>query len=85
MADKKSKHPENVPGRFYVDESCIICALCVELAPNNFVEEQIKSHYSFVYKQPENAEEESACIDAMNQCPVNAIGNDGLDAGHDAS
>ena len=33
--------------------------------------------FSFVYKQPETPEEEVLCKDAMDNCPVEAIGNDG--------
>lgn len=32
---------------------------------------------AFVYKQPENDEEKAACEEALEACPVNAIGNDG--------
>lgn len=34
MADKNLKHPENVPGRFYVDDSCIDCDMCRTTAPS---------------------------------------------------
>ena len=33
MADRMDKVPENVPGRFYVDATCIDCDLCRETAP----------------------------------------------------
>ena len=33
--------------------------------------------YSFVYKQPQSAEETALCEEAMSCCPVEAIGNDG--------
>ena len=33
--------------------------------------------HSYVYKQPENPEEEALCKEAMEGCPVEAIGNDG--------
>jgi ferredoxin len=36
-----------------------------------------KRRYSFVYKQPENEGEESLCREAMEACPVEAIGDDG--------
>ena len=32
---------------------------------------------SFVFKQPENAEELAQCREAMEGCPVEAIGEDG--------
>jgi ferredoxin len=33
--------------------------------------------YSYVYKQPVNADEEELCIEALEGCPVEAIGDDG--------
>ena len=36
MADIDEKTPLNVPGKFYVDSSCIDCDLCRETAPENF-------------------------------------------------
>ena len=76
MADATNKYPENAPGKFYVDEQCIDCDLCRETAPANFKRNDDGGH-SFVYKQPENPEEETVCKEAMEGCPVEAIGNDG--------
>jgi ferredoxin len=33
--------------------------------------------HSFLYKQPENPDEEKLCKEAMEGCPVEAIGSDG--------
>ncbi len=76
MADPKNKYSDNVPGKWYVDNQCILCSLCSEVAPANFKEAEGGDH-DFVYKQPENPEEEKLCQEAMQQCPVEAIGNDG--------
>jgi len=76
MADAANKYAENVPGKFYVDDQCIDCDLCRETAPANFKRNDDGGH-SFVYKQPENPEEGSVCKEAMEGCPVEAIGNDG--------
>ena len=76
MADKEEKWAENVDGKFYVDEQCIDCDLCRETAPDNFTREE-DGGYSYVYKQPENNQELELCIEAMEGCPVEAIGNDG--------
>jgi ferredoxin len=76
MADVANKFPQNVPGRFYVDDQCIDCDLCRETAPANFTRDADGSH-SIVYKQPEDAEEEALCQEAMEGCPVEAIGDDG--------
>ncbi len=76
MADKEEKWVENVEGKFYVDEQCIDCDLCRETSPTNFTREE-DGGYSYVYKQPENEEELELCIEAMEGCPVEAIGDDG--------
>lgn len=76
MADRLNKVPDNISGRFYVDDQCIDCDLCRETAPNNFRQQEDEG-YSFVYKQPENQEEEMQCIEALDNCPVEAIGKDG--------
>ena len=76
MADIDQKVPENAPGRFYVDATCIDCDLCRETAPANFVRQDDGS-YSFVAAQPSGPDEEAACRAAMEECPVEAIGIEG--------
>jgi ferredoxin len=76
MADATNKYPENVAGKFYVDEQCIDCDLCRETAPANFKRNDDGGH-SYVYKQPESPEEEALCKEAMEGCPVEAIGDNG--------
>ena len=76
MADVDSKYEDNAPGKFYVDEECIDCDLCRETAPNCFNRND-DGGYSFVTKQPEGEEEEELCREAMEGCPVEAIGDDG--------
>ena len=60
-----------------MDRQCIDCDVCRDIARDNFTRETRKG-YSFVYKQPENEEEESLCREAMEACPVEAIGDDGV-------
>ena len=76
MAEIENKYEDNKPGKFFVDDQCIDCDLCRETAPNNFTR-QDEGGYSFVFKQPENEEEESQCKEAMEGCPVEAIGDFG--------
>ena len=76
MADIEDINEENVKGKFYVDCQCIDCDLCRETAPNNFTREDDEG-YSYVMKQPENDEEVEQCVEAMEGCPVEAIGDDG--------
>lgn len=76
MAEKKDKYPDNVSGKFYVDKECIFCNVCANAAPDNFKISDDGTH-DVVYKQPENEEEEDACYEALELCPVYAIGDDG--------
>jgi len=76
MADAANKYPENVPGKYYVDNQCIDCDLCRETAPDNFKRND-DGGYSFVYKQPGSPEEEARCKEAKEGCPVEAIGDNG--------
>ena len=76
MAEKNNKVPENVPGKYYVDDQCIACALCPATAAANFKMNHDESH-AYVYKQPAGFEEQEACKTAMDECPTNCIGNDG--------
>lgn len=76
MPNPQAKLPENQPGRYYVDASCIDCDVCRDIARANFRREA-KRAYSIVYKQPANAREEALCEEALQACPVEAIGNDG--------
>lgn len=76
MADKTKKYQDNVPGKFYVDDQCIDCDLCRETAPDHFTRNE-NGGYSFVSKQPTTPEEEARCKEAMEGCPVEAIGSDG--------
>lgn len=75
MADSTDKVEQNVAGKFYVDSQCIDCNLCRDTAPDNFKQYE-EGGYSFVYKQPETPEEEELCTEALEGCPVEAIGND---------
>jgi ferredoxin len=76
MAELKNRYEDNVKGRYFVDEQCIDCDLCREEAPANFKRNEAEG-YSYVYKQPENELEEKECNDAMDGCPVEAIGDCG--------
>ncbi len=76
MADPNDRVAGQVAGAYYVDTQCIDCDLCRETAPANFMRND-EEGFSFVYKQPESPEEETLCKDALDNCPVEAIGNDG--------
>ena len=74
MANVEDKVAQNVDGAYYVDETCIACGVCVGEAPENF---EMGDEYAYVYKQPASDEEKEACENALEACPVDAIGNDG--------
>ncbi len=76
MADIANRYGENVPRKFHVDNQCIDCDLCRETAPDNFTRND-DGGYSYVFKQPATPEEEARCKEAMEGCPVEAIGNNG--------
>lgn len=76
MADPQDKFPENVPGKYFVDRSCIACDACVIAAPDNFGMHEDDGH-AYVMKQPTSPGEEDLCREAMEGCPVEAIGDTG--------
>ncbi len=78
MAFFDDKLPDNIPGRFYVDLQCIDCDVCRDTSPANFARND-ENGYSFVKKQPENPEEFELCLEALEACPVEAIGDDGVE------
>jgi len=63
--------PENAPGDFYVDRTCIDCATCRQMAPGVFAQGR---GFSFVAHQPEDAAAESRALRALVACPTGSIG-----------
>ncbi len=76
MADPNDKVHGQAPGRYYVDAQCIDCDLCRETAPENFTRNE-EAGFSYVSKQPETPDEEILSKDALENCPVEAIGSNG--------
>jgi ferredoxin len=76
VANPADKLPENAAGRYYVDTQCIDCDVCRVTAPENFRRDEEKA-YSHVFRQPSTPEEEAQCQEAMDSCPVEAIGDNG--------
>ena len=76
MPDKEEKWPLNVLGKFYVDEQCIDCDLCRETAPDFFTRSD-DGGYSYVHTQPSEPDDVELCVEALEGCPVEAIGSDG--------
>ena len=70
------RHPDNAPGTWFVNEECICCHLCEELAPDHFRQSEDGDHH-IVYHQPTAEAEIEQAEEAREQCPVEAIQNDG--------
>jgi len=71
MADPRERLPENVPGRFFVDSTCIDCDTCRQIAPATFGE---TGDFSFVQLQPRDDVETRAALRALVACPTGSIG-----------
>ncbi len=76
MADIDDKTEKNVPGKFYVDCSCIDCDLCRASAPDFFLRDDDEG-LTYVGKQPVTDEEIALCEEMAEGCPVGSIGDDG--------
>jgi glyoxylase-like metal-dependent hydrolase (beta-lactamase superfamily II)/ferredoxin len=71
MANPKKRVPENVPGDFYVDSTCIDCDACRQIAPSVFGQ---ASETSFVHTQPVVPTRRRQAIRALLACPTGSIG-----------
>jgi ferredoxin len=76
LADPNERYPDNAPGGYYVDNNCIDCDVCRDSAQENFKRND-DGGYSFVYKQPETKAEREECERVREECPVEAIGDNG--------
>lgn len=78
MAEKSQKVPENVPGPWYVDDTCTPCRVCLDVPlAENFLKYNDDETYVYFYRQPEGPEEIESATETMAICPQNAIGEDG--------
>jgi glyoxylase-like metal-dependent hydrolase (beta-lactamase superfamily II) len=71
MANAARRLPENVPGDFYVDETCIDCDTCRRIEPAVFVE---GVSFSYVGKQPQSDAARHRALMALVACPTGSIG-----------
>ena len=71
MANLSSRLPDNVPGEFFVDATCIDCDTCRRVAPAVFEE---GDGHSFVGAQPRDVEERRRAFMALVACPTASIG-----------
>ena len=71
MAERERAFPDNVPGSYFVDETCIDCGTCHGLAPAIF--EDAGGH-SRVHHQPGDDAEALRAGMALVSCPTSSIG-----------
>lgn len=74
MADVRKRVPEDVPGDFFVDSTCIDCDTCRQLAPAVFAE---GDEYAYVHHQPQTPEDRRQALRALVSCPTGSIGSQG--------
>ncbi len=71
MANADLRLKENVAGEFFVDETCIDCDTCRQIAPKTFHDH---GGQSSVYRQPKNPEEIKLANMSVVACPTGSIG-----------
>jgi glyoxylase-like metal-dependent hydrolase (beta-lactamase superfamily II)/ferredoxin len=74
MANPAKRLPQNVAGDFFVDDTCIDCDACRQIAPDVFRDH---GDQSSVFHQPETKEETRRSLMALAACPVGSIGTIG--------
>lgn len=77
MANLVERTPDNVPGPYYVDSSCIDCDQCRVLAPTLFARNP-DTGLGYVQRQPHTIDETALAEEALAACATSSIGNDGV-------
>jgi glyoxylase-like metal-dependent hydrolase (beta-lactamase superfamily II)/ferredoxin len=72
MANPKKRVPDNIPGDFFVDTTCIDCDACRQIAPAVFGE---AAETSYVKAQPASPLERRQALQALLACPTGSIGD----------
>lgn len=76
MANRAQSYPENQPGPWFVDQRCIDCDVCRQLAGATFA---AADDHSFVKQQPAAGDSQRDALRALLACPTGAIGSADLD------
>ena len=71
MASLAQRMPDNAPGDFFVDRTCIDCDACRRIAPAVFAEGE---DHSYVARQPESEAARLRAMMALVACPTGSIG-----------
>jgi glyoxylase-like metal-dependent hydrolase (beta-lactamase superfamily II)/ferredoxin len=72
VAHAERKLAENSPGEWFVDDSCIDCGACRNVAPAVFA--QSARGFSYVASQPEGESARERAAMALVACPTSSIG-----------
>src|SRR6476646_4778820 len=75
MARRAKQVPENIPGEFFVDSTCIDCDTCRQLAPATFSRSSARG-MSIVHAQPATDAERRRAAMALVACPTSSIGTE---------
>ena len=75
MPNLKNAFNNNTPGAWYVDDQCICCGLCGNVAPELFQMSPDGGNF-LVYRQPATPQELDDAENARERCPAEAIGSD---------
>lgn len=73
MATLKLRRPENAPGDFFVDSTCIDCDTCRWMAPETFGQ---AGEMSAVHAQPASDAAVQRALAALISCPTASIGTE---------
>ncbi|HEY3400833.1 MAG TPA: MBL fold metallo-hydrolase [Geothrix sp.] len=73
MARRTDAHPDNVPGPFFVDRTCIDCGTCYQFAPDTFAN---GGDHAKVHAQPGDPGSRLRASMALVACPVGSIGTE---------
>ena len=76
MANLSERLPENAPGRYYVDGTCIDCDQCRVSAPE-FFGRNAETCLSYVRRQPGTPDEVALVEEVIGSCATDSIGSDG--------
>lgn len=71
MAKAARRHPGNAPGPWFVDDTCIDCDACRQVAPELFADH---GGQSAVRRQPVTADQARGAARALLACPTGSIG-----------
>ena len=77
MATFTDRTPDNVPGHYYIDTTCIDCDQCRVMAPEFFARNE-DSGLSYVQRQPVTPVEIALAEEALGVCATASIGHDGV-------